>query len=69
MTPLPPKLPVPDNPPDEGVMQVCAFNVEWLGIIVGLLEQLKNPDQWQSPPSDIVAQVDELIDLVMTNLD
>lgn len=60
---------VPDSLPDEGTVHICGFSSDWLPILLGLLEPLKNPAIWIDPPDDISAQVDTFIDLIMTDLD
>ena len=61
--------PVPESPPDEGTFIIIGFNPEWLPIVLGLLETIKSPTVWESPPDDISEQVDELMQLFMTDLD
>jgi hypothetical protein len=63
------RWPVPANPPDEGVLHVCSFNVEWLPVVASVLNQLNDPNVWDSPPDDILDQVATLLDLILTNLD
>jgi len=55
-------LPVPSSPPDEGDFFYPAFNVEWVPVLTGKLLELKNPDLWETPPDDLEAQIDELIE-------
>lgn len=63
------KWPVPETPPDEGSFHTCQFSASWLPVVVSVLNDLRDPKVWDNPPDDITAQVDTLIDLVLTNLD
>ena len=63
------RWPVPANPPDEGVLHVCSFNVEWLPVVASVLQQLNDKFVWDEPPDDILEQVATLLDLILTNLD
>jgi len=63
------KWPVPVDPPDAGSQTIVGFNIEWLPVIIGKLQELRNPSQWIDPPDDITGQVDELITLIQTPLD
>ena len=63
------RFPVPDNPPNSGDFITVQFNIEWLPIILALVETMKSPTQWIDPPDSIQGQVDELIVLLSTNLD
>lgn len=63
------KFPVPANPPNEGSFITVAFSVDWMPILLALLQSLQSPAAWEDPPPDIVQQVDELLTLLQTNLD
>lgn len=63
------RWPVPANPPDEGVFHTCQFNAEWLPVVASVLQQMRDVNIWDSPPDDILDQVDTLLDLILTNLD
>lgn len=63
------KFPVPTNPPSSGDFVIVGFNPEWLPIVLALLQTIRSPENWESPPGDITGQVDELIDLMSTDLD
>ena len=67
--PLPYKFPVPESAPNEGAFITVAFSVEWMPIVLAVLQSLRSPAAWESPPDDIVQQVDELLTLIQTNLD
>jgi len=52
--------PVPSNPPDEAGFVNPQFNENWVAILEGFLANLRDPVYWESPPSDIIQQIDEL---------
>lgn len=57
-------IPVPVNSPLDGTMHVCQFSEDWLPIVTGALNDLFNVAGWESPPSDIIPQVDTLLRLI-----
>lgn len=57
-------LPVPSDPPDTGVFFYPEFGAQWLPVMQGLLQELKDPAIWASPPDDIIGQVDTLLYLL-----
>lgn len=61
-------IPVPANSPLDGDVHTCQFSEDWLSIVTGALSDLYFVNQWESPPSDIVAQIDTLIDLIEDNV-
>jgi len=63
------RWPFPATPPDEGSFHTCQFNAEWLPVVISVLQQLNDPQVWESPPDDFLDQVATLLDLILTNLD
>jgi len=63
------RWPFPTNPPDEGDLHVCSFSADWLPVVASVLQQLNDPNVWDSPPDDFLDQVATLLDLILTNLD
>lgn len=59
---------VPSNSPLDGTMHICQFSVDWLPIVTGALSDLLIVSQWESPPADIIPQVDTLIELIETDV-
>lgn len=57
-------IPVPANSPLDGTMHVCQFSEDWLPIVTGALNDLLIVSQWDSPPADIIPQVNELMRLI-----
>jgi len=55
-------LPVPSDPPDVGVFFYPAFGSQWLPVIIGKLQELKDVELWDDPPSDLIGQIDELLE-------
>jgi hypothetical protein len=58
------QLPVPANPPDAGTLIAVQFGQDWIPAILTVLEILRDKNYWHSPPSDIIPQVDELMDRI-----
>jgi len=56
------QLPVPANPPDAGTVIGVLFGQDWIPAILTVLEILRDENVWLSPPSDIIPQIDELMD-------
>lgn len=58
--------PVPTNKPADEPLYVCGFNVDWLPLILDVVDNLQYSDLFDSPPDDITQQVQELLDQLMT---
>jgi len=56
---------VPSAPPADGTQHTCTFNQDWIPLLIGFVEGLKNPGVWDTPPSDITQECQELIDLLI----
>lgn len=54
-------LPVPNLPPDEGDLHRVQFGKQWLPIVLTAMESFLTDVIWDTPPDDIVAQVEELM--------
>lgn len=55
------QFPFPAQPPDEDNLIHVEFNETWIPVLIGVAERLKETELFVSPPSDYVAQIDELI--------
>jgi len=62
------KWPVPDQPPDEAAFHTCQFNEKWVSAVISALDQLRDTELWETPPDDMLPQVDQLLDEIMTNI-
>lgn len=61
---------LPANPPDEGDFVFVGFNKEWLLVVLAGVQTFRNNALWiDGEASDAVGQIDQLLDLLMTNLD
>lgn len=60
------ELPVPATEPDTGNFDYPEFGNAWTPVIIGLLNELKRDGLWDNPPEDINAQIDELIERLIT---
>jgi len=58
------QLPVPTNPPDAGSIIGVIFGADWIPIILSALELLRFEELWLSPPTDIIPQIDELMERI-----
>lgn len=56
------QMPVPANPPDAGTLIAVQFGQDWIPALLTVLDVLREPEFWLSPPSDIQEQIDELND-------
>lgn len=55
------QFPFPAQPPDEDNLIHVEFNETWIPVLIGVVERLKETELFVSPPSDYIAQIDELI--------
>lgn len=53
--------PVPNPPPGEGERHICEISDNWIPILIGQMERLRDPLEWLDPPAEITQQVDEFI--------
>lgn len=61
---------LPENPPDEGDFLFVGFNKEWLLVVLAGVQTFRNNSLWvDGEANDAVGQIDQLLDLLMTNLD
>lgn len=60
-------VPTPSSPPDEGDFFYPAFGAQWLPVILAKLQELQDPALWESPPDDLIPQLDELMERLMTD--
>lgn len=61
---------LPENPPDEGVFVYVGFNQEWLKVVLAGIQTFRDNNLWvDGEVNDAVGQIDQLLDLLMTNLD
>ena len=61
---------LPENAPDEGVFCYVGFNQEWLQVVLAGVQTFRNNNLWiDGEANDAVGQIDQLLDLLMTNLD
>ena len=58
------QLPVPTNPPDAGSIIGVIFGADWIPIILSALELLRFEELWLSPPTDLIPQIDELMERI-----
>lgn len=55
-------IPVPSSAPDEGAFSYPEISEAWIPVITMKLRELQDINLWEGFPSDIIAQIDELID-------
>jgi len=61
---------LPENPPDEGVFIFVGFNKEWLKVVLAGVQSFRNNNLWvDGAENDAVSQIDQLLNLLMTDLD
>jgi hypothetical protein len=60
--------PVPDEPPADGDQITVSFGKKWLAIILDRVDDLLSEQAWLAPPDDISQQVEELLDLLSTDI-
>ena len=56
---------VPSAAPADGTQHTCTFNHDWLPLLLGFTDWLKSNYLWDSPPTDIAQQCQELADLLV----
>ncbi len=61
---------LPTNPPDEGDFVFVGFNKEWLRVVLAGVMAFRDNNLWvDGELNDAVGQVDQLLNLLMTDLD
>ena len=61
---------LPESPPDEGDFVFVAFNREWWTVVLAGVRSFRDNSLWvDGEINDAEGQIDQLLDLLMTDLD
>jgi len=58
----------PASPPDTSPLITVQYGAAWIPVLIGVVERLKQFELFLSPPDDYIAQIDELIDRLQTDV-